>query len=111
MERMLNGFTESDGLTLFWEKPETAEKGDVYRIYIDGTKAGETDRTHYCMEGLESGREYQAEVRVLKCGGPEVSLGTLSLKTGEKKRVLDVSKAPYLALGDGDGDNSSYNHI
>lgn len=106
MGRMLNGFTESDSITLFWEKPETAEKGDFYRIYIDGTKAGETDRTHYCMEGLENGREYQAEVRVLKCGGPEESLGTLPLKTGEKKRVLDVSKAPYLALGDGESLNT-----
>ena len=43
----------SDSVTLYWEKPSEADPDALYTVLLDGVFAGETDRTHFSLKGLE----------------------------------------------------------
>lgn len=107
-----------DSITLYWDKPLNLGEKSMYRIVCDGKEAGTTDKTHYTLEGLAAETEYKLEVR-LYTGADEnitgeneavtgtekasvcVASETAVLKTGKAKRRLDITKEPYLAVGDG----------
>ena len=91
---------------VFWDLPLNATSYSVYHIYLDGVKKAEVCKTHYSLEGLLPEHEYDVEVRLIKENNAaadtmEESLGHITVKTGVTKRKIDISKAPYNALGDG----------
>ncbi|MCD8068054.1 MAG: fibronectin type III domain-containing protein, partial [Lachnospiraceae bacterium] len=58
-------YTDPDRAELWWEKPESALPGTGYLVSLNGNVIGETNKTHFTIEGLESGKEYTAAVAVL----------------------------------------------
>ncbi len=101
-------------IVLWWDKPEWAKKGATYELHL--TKAGEEDRemenrqvkvscSHYTFQDLTPASEYEIRIRFLPEDADEAAeekpLYILTCRTGREKRRLDVTKEPYLALGDG----------
>lgn len=89
----IRSFATEDSVTVFWRKPDY-ETGS-YELWRDGVLAGSSRTTHFTFEGLEPETEYRLEIR---CREAEAALTCV---TGAKRRRIDVTKAPYLASGDG----------
>ena len=83
-------------VTLFWDKPAAAKAAETYTVLLDDTVAGTTCKTHYRLEGLRPETEYSLFVQ-WRGGG----IGELTTRTTPAKRRLDVTAAPYFAVGDG----------
>lgn len=90
-----------DELTIWWELPNGAKAGeDVYQIWKNGELSGETTQFHYKLTGVEADASYQIMIRAVR--KEEVLAGVrLYCKTGRAKERLDVTGAPYYAVGDG----------
>ncbi len=91
----------SDSITIFFEKPKNLPSEYRYQLLLDGRPAGESDRTHFQLEHLSADTGFLVQVRILSGAQVWASSEELFLRTGEKKRRLDVTKEPYLAAGDG----------
>ena len=91
--------------TLYWDKPEGAKRDQAYDVLVNGEKAATVCRTHITLEGFAP--QTAAEFTVL-C---ELDGETLHMqargKTRAARRRIDVTKAPYLAAGDGETLNTA----
>lgn len=115
MKNNIEILTTSQMAQIFWKKPDHISGETCYQIYLDGQLAGVTTKTHYQIPGLKQQTSYQAEIRCQTSLGERQSddqadsqadertetLGTVSFETGREKIILDISKAPYHAVGDG----------
>lgn len=104
MEKLFSAVT-ADSVTIYWDKSEKAGKHWRYEIFVDENKVGETDRTHFCIEGLDSEREYDIRVEASD-GLTIVGCCEKSITTHKKKKKLDITLAPYGAIGDGEHMNT-----
>ena len=84
-----------DEVFLWWDLPENAAANTVYRVFRDGTEIGESKKTHFRIGDVKAGESFSVSILF---GG-----GTLSdtVIVPEEKRRIDVSRAPYFAVGDG----------
>ncbi len=85
---------EQKALIIYWDLPEDFIEGDGYTLLLDG-KSYETTACHLKVEGLVPDTEYKAEL-VFKGRREELVARTLAVA----KRI-DITKAPYSAVGDG----------
>ena len=83
-------------IALFWEPMAGAAQNAACQITVNGSPAGETTKTHFTVENLTPDTEYTLAIYA---GAEECA--AVILRTTPAKRRLDVSKAPYFALGDG----------
>ncbi len=107
----INYITTSDSITLFWEKPERLPEKFVYRIFCEGKQSGETEKTHYTLHDLTAETAYRIEVKLYTItddkkacnGGQDTCLSSeeIMIKTTRTKTLIDITKAPYFAVGDG----------
>lgn len=95
---MLNTIAFSDEITLWWD-PSEFNKADSYSLYIDGAFHSSTNKTHITFTDLLPDRLYTVVIEALSepCG----TVKKIQVKTSAQKRRIDVTKAPYLAVGDG----------
>ncbi|MDE5597222.1 MAG: glycoside hydrolase family 28 protein, partial [Lachnospiraceae bacterium] len=96
----INYITTNESITLFWEKPERLPEKFIYRIFCEGKQIGETEKTHYTLHGLSAETEYQIEVRLYEQDDC-LSSDEIVVKTACTKTLIDITKAPYFAVGDG----------
>ncbi len=101
---------------VFWDLPLDATPNCKYEICINGIKQHEVNKTHVSINGLTPETEYTVEVFIIY---PEVadialsndainkSLGSITVKTAKTKTPIDITKAPYYAVGDGKTMNTS----
>lgn len=100
----MNYLIASDEICLYWEKPEF-EKGQKvsYQILVNGKEIGSTEKTHYTLMNLEPEMAY--EIEVIMCmqreNSERKSFWRGGLQTQKQKKIIDVTKAPYCAVGDG----------
>lgn len=92
----INCAVTDTAVTLYWEKPEKRSDKDCYQIYVEGILRGNTHRTHYTLEGLAPDTEYVIEIY-----REDSLLASVLTRTAESRRRLDISREPYLAVGDG----------
>lgn len=85
-----------DEITVYWERTENMAAGERFRIFLGGKEADVTEKTHCTLSGLTSQRRY--EIQVI---GGEWHSEVLAVSTGKQKRRIDITAAPYLAVGDG----------
>lgn len=91
----------SDSITVYFDKPEDFSKKYLYQIFINGNVAGESDRTHFLLEGLDSNTYYDMQVKVIENDKILAESLVFHLHTKSSGNRLDVTKAPYNAAGDG----------
>lgn len=96
----------TDSITLYWDKPEMSAWNYHYEIFVDGLCVGQALKTHFCIGDLKAETTYQVQVKLIQyCEGESdvVAWGTevIALTTAAPKKYLDVTKAPYHAVGDG----------
>lgn len=88
--------------TIYWEKPEVFLEGrDSYQILLNDAIYGETDKTHSSLYGLEPDTEYMIQIILVRNSAEMARLGEIQIRTHSTKKVLDITKAPYGATGDG----------
>ena len=97
----INYFATAHSVTFYWDKPDLADKNTVYEFFQDGEKIGQTAKTHFTLKGLTPDKELQIDVK------SDVLSASVTVKTDKQKRLVDVSKAPYFALGDGNTLNTA----
>ena len=85
-----------DEIVLYWEKAADV-RVTGYEIWCNGRKEGETDKTHFTLTELIACTDYEIEIKSLPTG----NLERVTLATGKVKRRIDVTTAPYYAVGDG----------
>lgn len=99
---MLRKIVFEDEITLWWERVSALPKGGAFEIAVNGKLHGKTTKTHYELKNLQSSKEYDICVSVVDELGKTVGLSErLTVKTPKKKKRLDVTKAPYFAVGNG----------
>ena len=79
-------------IRIWWEPTQAP-----YIVYRDGERMGETELTHMTVTGLAPATSYT--FRVLDGKGCEV--GAIAAVTASEKRRINVTEAPYFAVGDG----------
>ena len=98
----VNYFVTDKSITLYWNKPYNLPEEYVFEIYVDGYKAGENVKTHFTLSGLNSDTVYQVQIALSgKYMEKAFVSEVLNVVTGRKKRKIDVTQAPYYAVGDG----------
>lgn len=83
-------------ITLFWDKPAAAGAVETYTVLRNDAAVGTTVKTHFTLEHLQQETEYVLFVQ-WRGGG----IGELTVRTTPVKHRLNVTAAPYFAVGDG----------
>ena len=98
---MLHTVIFEDEIKIWWEyHSETARKG-YYVVKKDGIEYLRTDKTHCTFGALAPNTEYVFEVELYSALGECICREQTLVKTSKDKEKIDVTKAPYFALGDG----------
>lgn len=92
----INYFTSDCCATIYWEKPEHAGGECTYRVLLNDKETAAVNRTHITIAGLQPETEYKAAAFY-----GEEEIGTVLLKTEAVKKIIDITRAPYFAVGDG----------
>lgn len=97
---MIKKVVYSDKVALYWDLPEDYENNSSFYIYSSGELIGKTDNFHFQVCGLEAGESYAFSV-VMKNDEEERLIGETVCITDRQKKIIDISKSPYNAKGDG----------
>lgn len=96
---MVNKIIFENEITLWWDF-DAFLNATEYKVYLNGVYHGKTEKTHYTFSGLNADCEYRVRVEAVNrcdgCGEEE-----MQIRTNRAKRRIDVTKAPYFAVGDG----------
>ncbi len=97
---MINSVIFDDEIKIWWEYHHL-KKGELFRVIKD-EEIFFTCKSHYCFQGLEPEQIVCFSVDIVNAEGEVVEkVGTYSARTFPKKKDIDVTKAPYNAVGDG----------
>ncbi len=94
-------YAREDSICIYWDRPEETCGEIIYHITVNGERAGTARQTHFLLSGLKEEREYSTAVWIQSESGALRKLAERTVKTEKKKRKIDVTKAPYFAVGDG----------
>ena len=95
---MLHKIVFDDEITLWWTLEEFSS--GEYEFYLNGEYHGRTTKTHYSFIGLQAEQNYEISLRVKGVDG-YTEKREIVVKTSPTKRRIDVTQAPYYAVGDG----------
>lgn len=97
---MINAVIFDNQIKIWWDYNKLYS-GCSYRIINDG-KEFSTTASHYCFKELTPNTEYNFIVDLVdKDGNILKHIGAQAFKTKNTKNIIDVTKAPYNAVGDG----------
>ncbi|MEE3377434.1 MAG: glycosyl hydrolase family 28-related protein, partial [Lachnospiraceae bacterium] len=90
-----------DSLTFWWEKPELFLNGDSFILEIEGGEMKTLTKTHGTFENLRPGSSYEVSLKFLHAGAC-ADEAFMTVQTENERPVIDVTKTPYFAKGDGE---------
>lgn len=93
---MLKFISNPHSIMLYWEAPENYTVGKLFEVFLDGDKIGQTENSHFEVTNLEENRKYDFSVFM-----DSEMLFHANAETTISKNPIDISKAPYNAIGDG----------
>ncbi len=97
----------NDEIRLWWDARNDKKSGMKYRVYVDGKSCVYTDRVYFNFKNLEEGREYLFEVQLVDENKNIVGkVEQFKASTLIKRELVDITKPPYSAVGDGVTDNT-----
>lgn len=98
---MLNSIVFEKEIVVFWDIVKGVSSDYKYRA-ICGEKVCITSKTHCQFHGLSADTSYTFTVELLdEKGIVKDTIGNIQLKTNPVRKRIDVTKAPYFAVGDG----------
>jgi hypothetical protein len=68
-----------DEITIWWDL-DKFPKANNYKLYLDGSKRGETQKTHYTFKDLQENRTYLIRVEAYTSDGG-IAQETLEIQT------------------------------
>ena len=93
-------------ITLWWERCELPQ-GGAYAVSLNGEAQEKTAKTHCQFKNLQPETQYAFSVVIVDEAGNTIEkLGAGTVKTLARKKRLDVTKAPYYAVGNGETVNT-----
>ena len=99
---MVRSIVFEDEIRLWWEYHSQVVAGGYYKIAKDNENCITTDKTHCRFTGLSPNTKYSFQVYLYDEKDTLLKeIGNVTKATGKAKRKIDVTKAPYFAVGDG----------
>ena len=92
---MLNYIVFDNQIKVWWDYIKL-DKDKAYSVFLDGKKIDEIKTTNFSFKKLKPNTSYEIAIQI----GDKI-IGKDVVKTHKRKRRLDVTKAPYNAVGDG----------
>ncbi len=89
--------TDSE-IVLYWDKPCTAGPDALYTVKLNGADYVTVDRTDAQISGLKPSTAY--ELKVFLKGDISTEIAAITCTTCACRKYIDVTKAPYNAVGD-----------
>ena len=102
---MIKSISSQNSITLFWDKKENC----LYEIKMGEEESVVTKATHCTFNLLRPETEYTVSVKAKNIiSGEEILFVEKTVLTSPEKKRIDVTKPPYLAVGDGKTLNTKY---
>ena len=98
---MLNYVSYSTKIVAYWDLPDNYERGSRYEVSLCGKTVGKTECCHLHVEGLTPATDYSLSVSMINPDGESFLLGEMDVRTEAIRRRINVTDAPYNAVGDG----------
>ena len=104
---MVNKIIFDDKIVLYWDRQEEYVKGCLYCVKY-ALETVYTDKTHFTINKKDNlGESFEVAVSLVESNGETIKLLTEdTVSFAEAKRRIDVTKAPYFAVGDGKINNT-----
>ena len=93
-----------DSAVFMWNRKALIDTGDFdhYQVYVNEELIAETKNLSICIQDLNAESMYELSVAAVDIAGKKICQKTVQLITkAEPVCVIDVTKAPYNAVGDG----------
>ena len=100
MKRGLNAVCYEQEMYLYFEREASLEETDFYEITLSDGQYIQTRHTNASFYGLKEETRYEAELYLCQSGEKKLLDKAVFVTTAFRPR-LDVTKAPYFAIGDG----------
>ncbi len=91
-------------IILYWHITEQINANETYYIYADGALIGVTDKTHFTLRDVKN---KNVNIEIFTDELKEQAFYKASFTLPQKPRFIDVTAAPYFAVGDGKTLNTS----
>ena len=89
-------------INAWWDSRTDMKKGYKYCLKLNGELVGTTKRIFFDFENLSPNTVYQIEFMLIDRKGQVVGdVECVSVKTAPAPQQTDISKPPYLVVGDG----------
>ncbi len=98
---MLKSISQKDAIVLYWELPKNYESIKEYAVLCGGKVVGTTQKSHLEIGGLLADTAYTYSLVAKLNDGSEMILEEITAKTEPIKKIIDITAAPYFAVGDG----------
>lgn len=98
---MIKNIIFDDEIVVHWEKQTFLKEKYLYRLKLN-ENVYFTEKTHFRFKSLIPCTEYKIQLAVVDENKREIyTIDNQTIKTREKKAVVDISKPPYNLKGDG----------
>ena len=98
-------YSTKNEIIIFWDRDYFGTEKYIYEIYKDGILYEKTEKTHFTLSGLSPDHQYKLEIRAL-LDGICIRTSEKLIKTAKEKNKINVTDAPYNAVGDGITENT-----
>ena len=94
-------------LNIWWDARDDKKDDMYYKIIINDKNCVFTNNTYYDFKNLESGKRYEFQIQVVDEFDNIIGrIDKLSASTLATKKRINLTLAPYNAVGDGKTDNT-----
>lgn len=98
---MISYVPYAEKIVVYWDLPDNFVRGSRYEITLDGKRTLTCETCHIHIDGLLPESNYKVDVSLVLPSGEKFALGGIDCRTETVRRRIDVTKAPYNAVGDG----------